>query len=1089
MRILKLKFKNINSLAGENEIDFTSPVFTNDGLFAITGKTGAGKSSILDAISIALYGKTPRVDITGSENPVMTRGEKDSYSEVVFEVNGRVWKSSWSQERTRNNTLKQVRRSIADAEDRIIADQVRTCDTEIVSIMGLTFEQFTKVILLAQGSFAAFLKAKQNEKGELLEQITGTEIYGIISQKVYEKFKEEAQKLKDISIALEQIRLLTDAEIGEKQEKIALLSEEKNRMDRELQTIGEAIKWLGDMAAIRKVIGEKKEGLPELEEAFAGAQMNLEAALKGLNDVKSEMEAITPVLNQVRELDVQIGEKKKLLAPVLKTIETLGNELRDLTKTVENQKGELKKSEELLEEKKGWSAENQHFESLVFNFNAIENEHKLLEKVGEELRSRRVEIKKSEETTATKKSEFDKAAEELTKAESELAARQRELDDKRNKKTEILGNKELSDYQAELTNLNNYGVAINALMEVKSAIKKGEEEIAELSKKIVEAGEEEKRLSEGIAANKAKSEGFDEQIRLLEENIELSRVVQSLEQHRHELEDGKPCPLCGALEHPYAEGNVPQIGDREEELRQLKLRQKELEAGILKDNASRARTVALGESSLKNKQDKELLLAENQIRKGEILSEIHKYTLDKREPDIEELKMTGAEIRNEYNRIGELIKNASALVKEIDHLRDVVIPGLQKKKEAAERNKAEKNQSLQLAIQQLEDKKESLAADTEKFEQNRGLLENRMMDYGVKTMEGLQNALNLWNTNKQDRENLEKAIEKLNTGIALSEKDILNKQDQLKKKEEEKTGIEKEKEKLETSRKELFGEKSVQEEEDRMKALLAKAEKDREVAEEAKSAAGTALLNSKAVIREKEKELNAKEEQRLTGKTAEELQSENDGMKTESMRLSEEIGAINQELRVNESNLAANREKLAEKERQQKVLNNWSSLNLLIGSGDGKKYRNFAQSLTFEHLIALANRQLEKMSDRYILKRSEDTSNPFELSVIDKYQDGEERTANNLSGGETFIMSLSMALGLANMAGRNMRIDTMFIDEGFGTLDSGYLDVALSALSNLQSEGKIIGIISHLAELKERIATHIEVVQVGNGKSAIRIVN
>lgn len=183
MRILKLKFKNINSLAGENEIDFTSPVFTNDGLFAITGKTGAGKSSILDAISIALYGKTPRVDITGSENPVMTRGEKDSYSEVVFEVNGRVWKSSWSQERTRNNTLKQVRRSIADAEDRIIADQARTCDTEIVSIMGLTFEQFTKVILLAQGSFAAFLKAKQNEKGELLEQITGTEIYGIIRKR------------------------------------------------------------------------------------------------------------------------------------------------------------------------------------------------------------------------------------------------------------------------------------------------------------------------------------------------------------------------------------------------------------------------------------------------------------------------------------------------------------------------------------------------------------------------------------------------------------------------------------------------------------------------------------------------------------------------------------------------------------------------------------------------------------------------------------------------------------------------------------------------------------------------------------------
>lgn len=1087
MRIIRLRFKNINSLEGENEIDFTSSDFTNDGLFAITGKTGSGKSSILDAISIALYGKTPRVDITGGDNPVMTRGEKDSYSEVVFEVNGRIWKSSWSQERTRTNNLKPVKRSIADSEDRIIADQVRTCDTEIVNIVGLTFEQFTKVMMLAQGSFAAFLKAKQNEKGELLEQITGTEIYGIISEKVFQKQREEEQKLKNINIALEQIRLLTDAEIGEKQEKIALLSEDKNRMDRELQTIGEAIKWLDDISAIRKVIGEKKEELPELEEAFAGAQMNFETAVKGLNDAKSEVVAITPVLNQVRGLDVQIGEKDKLLVPVLKTIETLNTELGYLTQTVEKQKKELEKSVVLLEEKKEWSAKNANLETLVYYFNVIENDHKLLQRTLEDINIQKLEIKKSEETAASKKSELDNAAEELTKAESELAARQKELDDKRNKKAEILGDKEFSDYQAELIDLKNYGGAIKDLIEMKSAIIKAEEEVTELSKKIAEAGEEEKRLSDGIADNKAKTDDLDKQIKLLEENIKLSKVVQSLEQHRHELEDGKPCPLCGALEHPYAEGNIPKIGDREVELKQLELQHKELEAWILKDNTSHARIVALEESSLKNKQEKELFLSESLKRKDEILSEIRQLRPDFTEPDVEELRKLRAEIQNDYSRIEKLIKDASVLVKDIDHLRDEVIPGLQQKKEAAERNKVDKNQSLQLTTQQIEDKKKQLASATEKYEHNQALFENKLMDYGVKTMEELQNALDLWNANKKNKEKLEKAIEKLNTDIALSEKDILNKQDQLKKKEEEKAGIEKEKERLETSRKELFGGKSVQEEENRLKSLLVKAENDKEDAEKAKLAAFTALENSKAVISEKEKELNAKEEQKLTGKTVEELQSDNDGMKAESKRLSEEIGGINQELRVNESNLAANRAKLAEKERQQEIYKHWSALNELIGSADGKKYRNFAQSLTFEHLIALANRQLEKMSDRYILKRSDETSNPFELSVIDKYQDGEERTANNLSGGETFIMSLSLALGLANMASQNMQIDTMFIDEGFGTLDSEHLDVALNALSNLQSEGKIIGVISHLPELKERIATHIEVITSGNGHSKIEI--
>ena len=162
-------------------------------------------------------------------------------------------------------------------------------------------------------------------------------------------------------------------------------------------------------------------------------------------------------------------------------------------------------------------------------------------------------------------------------------------------------------------------------------------------------------------------------------------------------------------------------------------------------------------------------------------------------------------------------------------------------------------------------------------------------------------------------------------------------------------------------------------------------------------------------------------------------------------------------------------------------------MNELIGSAEGNKYRNFAQALTFEYLIGFANQQLQKMSERYILKRVADAANPFDLYVIDKYQNCEERTAQNLSGGEKFIVSLSLALGLANMASKNMKIDTLFIDEGFGTLDSDYLDVALSALANLQNEGKLIGVISHLTELKERITTHIEVIPNSNGHSRVEV--
>jgi exonuclease SbcC len=217
----------------------------------------------------------------------------------------------------------------------------------------------------------------------------------------------------------------------------------------------------------------------------------------------------------------------------------------------------------------------------------------------------------------------------------------------------------------------------------------------------------------------------------------------------------------------------------------------------------------------------------------------------------------------------------------------------------------------------------------------------------------------------------------------------------------------------------------------------------------------------------------------------EELQSDFDEKKLQADEISQKIGANRQNLNINEENLKNCEKILKAKELQQATCNKWASLNELIGSSDGKKYRNFAQALTFEHLIGLTNLQLQKMSERYILRRVGDASNPFELSVIDKFQNCEERTAQNLSGGEKFIVSLSLALGLANMASKNMKIDTMFIDEGFGTLDSDYLDVALSALSNLQNVGKLIGIISHLTELKERITTHIEVVPSGNGYSKI----
>ena len=170
-------------------------------------------------------------------------------------------------------------------------------------------------------------------------------------------------------------------------------------------------------------------------------------------------------------------------------------------------------------------------------------------------------------------------------------------------------------------------------------------------------------------------------------------------------------------------------------------------------------------------------------------------------------------------------------------------------------------------------------------------------------------------------------------------------------------------------------------------------------------------------------------------------------------------------------------------ERQEAETRRWQNLHELIGSADGKKYRNYAQSLTFASVIAQANRQLAQLNDRYLL--AADPARPLELNIIDNYQGGETRSAKNLSGGESFIVSLALALGLAQMSGENMQIDSLFLDEGFGTLDEETLDSALETLAQLRTHGKHIGIISHVAALTERIATRIQITPQSGGNSAI----
>lgn len=1093
MKILNLKFKNINSLSGENEIDFTNPVFTNDGLFAITGKTGAGKSSILDAISLAFYGKTPRVEITGSENAVMTRGEKDCYSEIIFESAGKKWKSSWKQELNRNGNLKPVNRIIADFNDKIIADQVRACDTKIVEIIGLTFEQFTKVIMLAQGSFAAFLQADKNNKGELLEQITGTEIYAEISKKVFERNRTEKEKLDKVLVELEAIKILSEEDIKNLTDEIAVIENDKKQIDAELQKIETAKKWLTDLGNLQKQIIGAKQKLPELEEKTKTAKGTFEKSENALKTAKEEQKKQEPIFKKARELDTKISEKEKLLQPILKAISELEKNKNELSKTLENQKAEIEKSQKSLIEKQNWATENNKYEDLVSNYTAIEKENQLLVTASNEIKKLNFEIADSQKDLDLKKSDAKKTTNDFNEKEKNLAAKTKELETKKSELAEILGGKELSKLQSEKENISNFGIQIKNLIEVENAISSNQKEIEDFDEKIKQYEKSNKELSKKIVTDKKTITNLESQINLLDENIKLTKTIQSLDEHRHNLRDGEECPLCGSLEHPFALGNVPQIGEKEKELAALKKQHKETTNVIQQDEKNLAKLVSDKDNALKNKAKEEKALSDNSAKQKEILTEIknisHGFSIPIGEKKIERLNEILTQKRYELKEVGILIEQVTNSEKQLVNLRDKEIPALQEEKQTAEKLKNEAETAQKLADQQFAEKQKLATKSQEKYKTENAAFLKKLKNYAVENIDALKKCLNNWNENIKQTEELTNQITTLKGNIALSNKELENKIKLLKDKQTEKQDIETDKQKLTDERKDIFADKSVEEEENRLKKLLEDSEAAKANAEKEKNDTNTEFEKNKAIVTEKEKEFFKTQEQKITDKTNEVLQEEFNEKKIKSDDFSQKIGANNQTLKSNAENLKNSGNKLKEKENQQAICSKWGILNELIGSGDGKKYRNFAQALTFEHLIGLSNKQLQKMSDRYILKRTGDNSNPFELFVIDKFQNSEERTAQNLSGGEKFIVSLSLALGLANMASKNMRIDTMFIDEGFGTLDSDYLDVALNALSNLQSEGKIIGVISHLTELKERIATHIEVVPSGNGHSKIQITN
>lgn len=1070
MRIEKVTFKNLNSLAGTWSIDFTNERYREDGIFAITGPTGAGKSTVLDAICLALYGQTPRLaTISKSTNEIMTRQTGDCFAEVVFSTGKGCYRSHWSQRRARNKpegALQPAKQELVNLNTNEMVNLKKGIADKINELTGLDFKRFTRSMLLAQGDFAAFLKASSDDRAVILEKITGMEIYSEISEKVYRRMDEESKALKVLESQLGGIEVLADDARKEKENQRDVLTQKETELKQSQNAIQEALTWKKTVKGLEETaqaLAEKDKALQNENDAFKSEAQKLQVALQAqkVDPSYEALKTIRETLNQTTQLRDKAARDKPVAEEALKAAQAASDSSKTRWDVAENARqsampiisdvrlrdAAIKKQSIELEELK------KEVGSLQESINQRQKE--LLDKEGvllglkEEtaLLEQYLKNHAGEKVLVSAYSGLEASSDHLKEIEDEIKCLQKDDQKSKNREKELRAQleKETQD--------------LDALRSTAERLKNQQETVAQELKGVLQ-GETEQSL--------------DTQLEALKEKRHYRQLVQSLEEHRRGLQDGAPCPLCGATHHPYAEGNIPAVDEIQTQIDAV---QKTLNEAIrlknqLQELVTKAtlqkETIMGAETNLRLVQERLDGVIEQRREALNLLDEKkEKFALDSNAFyesvsgfDLA-LPMSPTEVINELLAKKTLwVKNEEAFNEKQKDLERVASEIREIKSLKAEKEKTWQGKHSQF-VQGEEKLNEEKRIRTELF--------------GDKDPDQVEKSLNDTVTQtKSSYEQMRKAADEKADQLRTLISAIETYDRQIK----ETQGRELQALSLFEASLKKFG---FDEQEHYFQSHLESSEleslqdKSQSLTERINRLQGEMEQNNQTLAQEKAKN--------LTDKTIEELEAEQKANEIEQTDVRETLGNILYELRGDDEAREKSKDYLRTIAAKQLIVDQWSALSGLIGSADGRKFRNYAQGITFDIMIAYANQALMKMNDRYLLIRKD--KDGLELEVQDNYQAGVIRSTKNLSGGESFIVSLALALGLSKMASQNVQVESLFLDEGFGTLDEDALENALKTLSGLHQQGKLIGVISHVQELKDRISTQIIVTPKALGRSVL----
>ncbi|MDN3446220.1 AAA family ATPase [Psychrobacter sp. APC 3281] len=1277
MRLIELRLKNLNSLKGEWHIDFADTAFTNEGIFAITGQTGAGKTTILDAICLALYGETPRINsISKSSNEVMTRQTAECFAEVVIDLNGEQYRCRWGQRRAYNKAdgnLQDATHEIAkinvddsSKEDELLESTLKHTKNKIIELTRMDFQQFTRSILLAQGSFSAFLKAKADERADILEKITGTDIYATISTQVHDKKRTEEEILSKLQYGLDGLMLLNTVEENQLKADLQSYQSAQSEQQQTIQDLAEKIKWLDSVTELKEKLNTYQNDLDQAQQAqqdFIPYAKRLTAANKALEidsqfsqlvhsrdnlkHLHEEQQQISSILPQkqndleqatihletakthaqathetlqtalpnialARRLDIDITQNKHVLKDIEQRQQTLTGSTQHLNKEIDNHKQQAAQNKTQLASVESYlndahelntiDSDIANFKSHCGRLKALLQENTALsdDKTSQQqqIHQYRANLDVLNQQKKTKDTTMLSIQDKLAALQQEQAAL-----------TQVQSLADMRDEQEQIDDINRQ-------LDQVSVKAKQQDELSVQVEKIVATlpvmSNDLTKLAGLIADNESAISAAKEKRQDKQAQLHLLQKVAKLEDYIADLKDGHPCPLCGSLEHPYSADHPHLIQETEATQTQRQIAELDTTISNLEDTLSKRRITQATVRQQFSQAEEQQTLLNHQIQKlktdiDQLVSSVlnkgysqfvaetlkplmqiethvdalslldsSKIELGKRRESLkntltqyETLSESLSTMRNDIEALDKEQRELTSTINEIESNSEKIawaIENLDKKsadnfseltvlktdilaplnKYSADKHQSDAKMAIRSSLQSLQPLITSI--------EGQAILSETEYQSHINTLRQCHSAFlqikKQFNDYKEDQQNLKTSLSRLETQIETKQSQLDKEKNELGKLVQLVAERTEAIEKLQTDRKYVFANKDPETEEKRLRDALDQAkttqtstqrqldnaehilsqllDKQRQVTEKMttvritlssqedtfKSALAAsdftneidftnarlpidernalrqqqqhidyALKQAQSLLEDTQKTLEAKQANPLTTDDRETLTQQQSQAQDEFNKRIESIGAISQRLKDNEDKKTTQQAQLDAINAQKGELQVWQQLHKLIGSSDGKKFRTFAQGLTFDIMISHANTQLQKMSNRYLLVR--DDGNPLELNVMDDYQGGEIRSTKNLSGGEGFIISLALALGLSQMASQNIRVDSLFLDEGFGTLDEESLDIALDTLTNLQQEGKLIGVISHVQALKDRILTQIKVEKLSGGFSRI----